>query len=731
MSALPPSVIWARIRQGWSTRSRLGASAVFLAAVEIVLVIVREIQQKLTGQPTLGGWIFLVGACLCICLLAMGFRWFRKVVMWRLRNRLIVTYGFIGVIPVVLLLAIGVIAAYLFAGQFATFVVTSDLQTELKSVEGANQAAAGVVAVQVAAGAPLEKAVQGLQGESLHTTVWLVPAKGTPKAATVPATAQVIPLPATNQPPGGAAIAGDENGVHLRAWTTETAGPQRLVAISSKPVDQALLATLANNFGEITFNAPDFSQPHDKPGEARVDTQFGWGSSAGSGKQGQRGVVMRDGQVYTRTPGTGELVRAKGAINAGRLTPALGRWDREVWFGTPFQVMGWESGQNTVTVLGVRTRPSLLYGRLFRALGEFASIILYLLAGICVFFALIELIALITGIRLTRTMTRSIAALYDATQHINRGDLSHRIEVVTRDQLAALEQSFNSMTESLEKLIAEQKEKQRIQSELAIAQEVQAQLFPRDTSSLASLDVHGICRPARTVSGDYYDFLQLGAEKLGIAVGDISGKGISAALLMATIHSAVRVYEFGRMPAHEELVAAGAAAAAMASGSAKVTAAGAIQSPAIVLSLLNRHLFHSTPPEKYATLFLGLWDGDTRTLTYSNGGHLPPLVIRNDGTVRKLEAGGTVIGLFDEMAWDEDDVVLESGDLFVAFSDGVTEPENEFGEFGEHRLIEIVKENRHEPLARIAEAVVGAVNDWIGGNEQPDDVTLVLARARK
>jgi len=355
------------------------------------------------------------------------------------------------------------------------------------------------------------------------------------------------------------------------------------------------------------------------------------------------------------------------------------------------------------------------------------------LIAAAILFGAIEVFALIIGVGLTRTITRSVAALYRGTQHVNRGDFRHRIPVKTRDQLAALETSFNSMTESLEKLIAEQKEKQRLESELAIAQEVQAQLFPRESVQLHSLELHGICRPARTVSGDYYDFLPITAERLALAVGDISGKGISAALLMATIHSAVRVYEFGGMPENATLSSASATVGALAQGNGgRGLAAGGngIHSPREVLWLLNRHLFHTTPAEKYATLFLGVYDGASRTLTYSNAGHLPPLLIGEDGGLRKLDAGGTVIGLFEEISHDESAVQLRSGDLLVAYSDGITEPENEFGEFGEARLLELLRENRRLPLSQLSERVITAVLDWTGGAEQPDDVTLVLARAR-
>ncbi len=157
-------------------------------------------------------------------------------------------------------------------------------------------------------------------------------------------------------------------------------------------------------------------------------------------------------------------------------------------------------------------------------------------------------------------MTKSVGELYKATESVNRGDLTHRIKVASRDQMASLEQSFNSMTTSLARLLAEQKDKQRLENELAIAHEVQELLFPREACDLPTLEVHGVCRPARTVSGDYYDFIRLPDDRMVLAVGDISGKGISAALLMATVHAFVRAYSLEPDLALAPLLAAGAAA---------------------------------------------------------------------------------------------------------------------------------------------------------------------------
>jgi phosphoserine phosphatase RsbU/P len=340
--------------------------------------------------------------------------------------------------------------------------------------------------------------------------------------------------------------------------------------------------------------------------------------------------------------------------------------------------------------------------------------------------AVIEALALVIGTSLTRSITGAVAQLYRATQHIDKGDFSHRIPVRSTDQLAQLALSFNSMTASIEKLIIEQKEKQRMENELVIAQEVQAQLFPREVAQLKSLEVHGFCRPARTVSGDYYDFLTISGDRMILAAGDVSGKGISAALLMATIHSAVRAYSIEGIPLLREPVAVGAGTTMMMASRNE----GIEASPGALLALLNHQLYESTPQEKYATLFLASYDGRSRKLVYSNGGHLPPIVISEDGSLRRLDQGGTVVGLFDNLTFDEGVVQLRPGDIFIAYSDGITEPENDFGEFGEERLVEVIRQNRDLPLDQITALVTSAVDDWIGDLEQPDDITLVLARAR-
>jgi len=648
---------------------------------------------------SIGGWVkFLVfDAALLFSIVA--FRWLKRKLLWRLRNRLIVTYVFIGVIPAVLLVLIGLITIYLFAGQFSSFVVTSEIAAQLRSMQAANAAVGNEIAARIEKGqTPNAESLAGLRK---HDRAWgrrrvcawhgakILPLSGgePTKVVSFPDFFHKDDNPYAKAMRDGQPfkeIVRDQGELELRVASVFTVGPESLTVITSEPLDKDLLADIAANLGEIT--------------------------------------LLANG------------IRNEPTFTVGRLPASSSVMDREIPFGTPLRVVNWSTGENealdtdTSPAVKIRTMPSVLYGHLFASLEKWAKGIESILLAILVFFAIIELISLLIGTRMTRTVTGAVAQLYDATRSVDRGDFSHRIPVKSTDQLAQLSLSFNSMTESIEKLIQEQKEKQRLEGELAIAQEVQAQLFPRQATELESLEVHGFCRPARTVSGDYYDFLTASSHKLILAVGDISGKGISAALLMATIHSAVRAYSVESLPQMREPVGVGALA-----GAARVMAAwpeGIEISPGALLGLLNHQLYESTPPEKYATLFLAVYDGRLHRLTYSNGGHLPPLLIAQDGAVRRLEAGGTVVGLFDNMTYDEDSVDMHPGEIFLAYSDGVTEPENEFGEFGEERLIDLVRENRRLPLLQISQTVTQAVDDWIGDQEQPDDITLVLARAR-
>jgi sigma-B regulation protein RsbU (phosphoserine phosphatase) len=333
-------------------------------------------------------------------------------------------------------------------------------------------------------------------------------------------------------------------------------------------------------------------------------------------------------------------------------------------------------------------------------MGAFGPYLVDILIVAAIIFFVVVIAAFATGTVLTRTITRSVADLYDATLHVRRGDFSHRVRVTKPDQLGALGESFNDMTSSISELIEGERERQRLENEVAIAHEVQQQLFPRTLPTAPGLDLAAICRPARVVSGDYYDFIQLGPARVAIALADISGKGIFAALLMASLQAALR----------------------------SIATLGDQCNTADLVSRLNGHLFRNTSDDRYATLFYAVYDGDAKTLTYTNAGHPAPFFLC-DGRVRSLEEGGTVVGLFEEPTYEQRTIHISHGSLLVVFSDGLVEPESVYGEeFGLERLKGEMLRQRGLSPPQLAEDLIDAAERWSGTAEQADDMTVAIAR---
>jgi sigma-B regulation protein RsbU (phosphoserine phosphatase) len=236
--------------------------------------------------------------------------------------------------------------------------------------------------------------------------------------------------------------------------------------------------------------------------------------------------------------------------------------------------------------------------------------------------------------------------------------------------------------------------------ELELGREVQERLFPQEYPAIPGLDYAGACRPALGVGGDYYDFIPIANGGLGIAIGDVSGKGIPAALLMATLRAFLR----GQAIDHETDLSA-------------------------VIANLNRLVFESSAQNRYATFFLGTYDSASRVLRYVNAGHNAPMVIRAGNEVVRLEAGGSVVGLLRGGAWEPGQVKLERGDLLLAFTDGISEAMNRADdEWGEQRLIDAVRAMQAAPAKAILEHVVKSADVFVAGAPQYDDMTLIVAR---
>ncbi|WP_047486940.1 PP2C family protein-serine/threonine phosphatase [Terriglobus sp. TAA 43] len=648
--------------------------------------------------------------------------------LWRLRNKLILTYLLIGLTPVVLFFTLVFLSAYTAAGQFAVHLASQHLQLQLDNMGTSDAGFAFSLARRVEDGATAADLAQGGRDDS-RPPASVRRTGSPPQSAGLPAGAT---SPQSARPPGfrQRSVYLDDQEIELRDFMGNAHSPMRISSwIKQRRGGQ--LKVFAEDGGVLYMSVVDRVASSNGHMITVIGTMPVTQPLLANVAKGLGVVTLLPGVVEDTASGSVRSNAKQQRLSGGTRPTSVNLFDYQVVFRSRLPVLNWETGDIRPVPLVVTSRPSVLFQQLFGA-GLTSSItdaVRFSFIAICMIFAFLEIFAFYVAMRLTRSMTSSVEDLYGATLSIDSGDLSHRIHVQQDDQLADLGRSFNRMAWSLGRLIEEQKEKERMQSELSIAHEVQANLFPHSLSGIPSLQLHGLSRPARTVSGDYYDFLIFHDDPyqpkkvtgMGLALGDISGKGISAALLMSTLHAAVRAYRF----ASEELFSEEARSV---THQESLECGELFESPARILALLNRHLYRSTQPEKYATLFLSHYDDRSGRLTYSNAGQLPPFVMKPDGSVRALDKGGTVVGLMDGMRYEQETVQLESGDLLIAYSDGVTEPENDFGEFGEDRLLDVVRANRNQPLEVISTEVMAALDAWIGGAEQPDDITLVLAR---
>lgn len=292
------------------------------------------------------------------------------------------------------------------------------------------------------------------------------------------------------------------------------------------------------------------------------------------------------------------------------------------------------------------------------------------------------------------------------------GSLSATFEDVDGNSFTLL--CIDEMTREIESQRRAHVERQELERraavELDVARQTQARLFPQTPPALKSLDCQGACFQARAVGGDYFDFLDLGREHVGLVIGDVSGKGTPAALLMANLQAHLR----NLRPAYWN----------------RPYAPLALEQPARFLQTVNRLLHENTGGNAYSTLFFGEFDDSTRRLRYSNCGHPPALLLRSDGQLERLDSTCTVLGLFDGWDCGVGERQLFPGDTLALYTDGVIESFNDAGEeFGEQRLVDALRRYRELPTPALLASVADQVRQF-GPHEQTDDITLIVAKCR-
>jgi len=582
-----------------------------------------------------------------------------RTMIWRLRNRLIVAYLFIAVVPVVLMLALLLGTSYAVVGQTAAYLAYTAMNSRMRLLN--------LPAVAMSRGPARDPQTALLRYEEALRSAF----------------------------PGFEILSTGENGFRFPSES----------ALVHPPEPWKNASGLITRVVEVTRVDPTTGGRV----TAKQKRLYAWAHSERNNNEITILAPVTHELLTSLVPGLGDVSVPEYTERGEQSTlpKPVNMLDLHVRWLYPVYVPAWESpqGRPRRLFLAVDTRYSTVLGIVFGQTGDWSDIWMsgfIVLVGI---FLIVEIASLWAGVKLTRTITGAVHELYEGTRHVREGDFGYRIPVQGTDQLAELGSSFNNMTQNLGRLIVVAKEKERLESELTIAREVQNQLFPKDSPSVRSLELKGVCNPARMVSGDYYDFMPLPGDTLAFAIGDVAGKGISAALLMASIQSTMRT----------QLNAVNGA------GPHKFSAAA-------LVATLNRQLYATTSPEKYATFYFALYEENTHALTYTNAGHLAPILVRA-GNCTMLDSTGTVVGAFPIARYEERTIILEPGDVLLAYTDGIVEPENVYGEmFGEERLkdlaVKYARSDSAELIARTMEAVV----QWTGSSELQDDMTMVVAR---
>jgi sigma-B regulation protein RsbU (phosphoserine phosphatase) len=639
---------------------------------------------------------------LVIAAVVLGYRVYadaKRRLLWRVRRKLVLSYIFIGVIPALLIVAFFLVVVTLLFFNISSYMVRNRFSVLVEDARSLVDNAA--LEVQYARTVDeMRTALNRRQG---------VAATRSPLASLA-----LVPAPKRCAPDGARAIdsiirAGgwshDEPPASIPAWVpcsgvallTIGAAPDgehafaRAVAwpdglnaavVADVPFDEAIARRFRDEVGVSITDLTTFDL---------LDPEAAAAARRARGRPApQRRLVI--GPVNIGTGGQTELLTWASFLN----------------------YQDWNTGEMDTLIVQFGMGLAAVYR--YVSGGEsplqgltFAQIVLILLAVIAVMFLVIQSAAFLMGLTLARSITGSVHELFVGTERLRRGDFSHKIAIRSRDQLGELAGSFNSMAASIEDLLEQKAEKERLEEELRIARSIQMSLLPSGSLSMRGVSLTGHCEPAREVGGDYYDFLPLDDHRMGILIADVAGKGTSAALYMAELK--------GLMLSLSELHA----------------------SPRDLLIDANRIISKHLDARSFITMTYAVVDVDRRTLTVARAGHCPMVFVpgphATSRAAQSLQPDGMVLGLALDTGdmftrvLEEMTVPLGDGDLFVLYTDGISEAMNTEGDcFGDARLAELACEHADLGSSELRERILGEVHRFAGSAAQHDDMTMVLVK---
>ncbi|MDT7541139.1 MAG: phosphoserine phosphatase RsbU/P [Acidobacteriota bacterium] len=720
---------------------------------------------------------------------ARGLRWLKNKLLWRVRRRLAITYLFIGLTPIVLLFALAALtgliglnqvmtrvvkihlgaqetqalaSARMLARSFARLSQTADertLQTWLDERTALMQSTlpGARVAVWVAPRARPQTSMPRAQSSanSNDDTSSVVDESQPAQFASEPQDAESRPvgselMPVSAPLPAWLRDADEWHGLSylppperetsgfgspsLRALVREhTSDGRALTLLVVVPVSRAFMGRLRENTG---LDVHPFFLGSDET-EVRIN----------SGALGMSSMTIGDQRTQRRDPQDPNSYYVGSSSRRSRIDIRRDQFGEPTTAGARsvganslviLPASNWTDGRESLRVAFMSEFSAVGFARDLFAEGAAGRILQSGLLIVATFFLVLEVLALFSAAWMTRAVTGTVHRLYQATGFIKRGDFSHRVRVRSHDQLGELAEAFNEMSADIESLLEERIEHEKLEREIEIAAEVQAQLFPREIPQLAGAEIVGECRAARGVAGDYYDYIDVAHGLIAFALGDVSGKGISAALVMSNLQASLRA-QTTILSERMKLAESGALSSAAVAGDGGAE----IELPCGVTGIdtdcaveqmaasINGQLCRSTDSNRFATAFLALYDDASRRLRYVNCGHDAPLLVRASGTIERLDIGGTVLGAFDWATYEEASATLSPGDLLLLFSDGITEAHNEASEeYGDKRLTEFAISNRESSAEELCRAIFLEIGMWSGGQERNDDQTIVILKAR-
>jgi phosphoserine phosphatase RsbU/P len=626
---------------------------------------------------------FVAAAWLAVLLIGRNWRLF----LWRVRRKLILSYVFLGFVPVVLVVAFALAGGVVFYTNVAAYMFHEGFDDVVDNVQQIAETSAIEIGRNPDAILPaLQRKYANLATQYPALSLAVVPAAAGTAGPVVSAGAwHHLPPPAT-----------------LPAWVTISHGFKGVLALASPdpPAEERLL---------IRAVAPTPAGDRMVVADLPVDTDL-------ITRLHDRTGTRMGAITVSETGGAQPLVAAGPTLPAGADQAGVPRGGALSLFRQTVAFMDftdWQSGRAGRVSISLYAPLGRLYERLAAAqsaqlataLGGTWDGFLRALLLLGVLFLIIQGSALVMGAVLARSITSAVHELFTGTERIRQGDFTHRIAIESQDQLGDLADSFNRMSASIEHLLHVQREKQRLDDELRIAREIQKSLLPVQTPQLEGLAVADLCEPAREVGGDYYDFFEIGPRQLGVLIADVSGKGTSAALYMAELKGLMLALS------HNEL------------------------SPRRLLVDLNRRLAGHLDNRSFITMTYLVLDLEAGTLTFARAGHTPLIVVQN-GRSEVLVPDGMVLGLrlpgagerFEQMLCEYTQRI-GPGDVVVLYTDGITEAMDRDGElFGDAALARVLAGNHLMDAAGIRERVLRDVKAFVGDAEQHDDMTMVVLK---